>query len=241
MEYLPALPDDSIERLIAQAIDKSVPVETLERLLAMRKELKTEYAKEQFNIAMSAFQAECPVIKKTKAVHTKSGIVAYRYAPIDAIISQVRSFLFKHGLSYSIETATFDGMVSATCTVEHTLGHSHPSSITVPLGTKTDIMSATQVVAAALTFAKRYAFCNSFGILTGDDDNDARKDDYSAAKGITTKQINDIKVLVSKTKYTIEQFLKKGYNVASVEQLTSDQAETFIQKLEGYLEKGEGV
>jgi ERF superfamily. len=36
-------------------------------------------------------------------------------------------------------------------------------------------MSDTQHVAAALTFAKRYAFTNAFGIMTGDDDNDAAK------------------------------------------------------------------
>jgi hypothetical protein len=45
--------------------------------------------------------------------------------------------------------------------------------MTVPFGNKTDIMSQSQVAAAATTFAKRYAFCNAFGILTGDEDTDA--------------------------------------------------------------------
>ena len=35
-------------------------------------------------------------------------------------------------------------------------------------------MSDSQVVAAASTFSKRYAFCNAFGILTGDEDNDGQ-------------------------------------------------------------------
>src|SRR3990167_3791525 len=35
-------------------------------------------------------------------------------------------------------------------------------------------MNAAQKVASALTYAKRYAFCNAFGILTGDADDDAR-------------------------------------------------------------------
>jgi hypothetical protein len=42
----------------------------------------------------------------------------------------------------------------------------------VPLGNKTQVMSDTQVTAAAGTFAKRYAFCNVFGIMTGDEDTD---------------------------------------------------------------------
>lgn len=42
----------------------------------------------------------------------------------------------------------------------------------VPLGNKTQVMSDTQLYAAASTFAKRYAFCNAFGIMTGDEDNE---------------------------------------------------------------------
>ena len=34
-------------------------------------------------------------------------------------------------------------------------------------------MSAPQKFASAMTFAKRYAFCNAFGILTSDEDVDA--------------------------------------------------------------------
>ena len=54
------------EALIAKAIDKNVPVETMERLLAMRRELKAEWAKEEFDKAMSAFQSDCPIIKKRR-------------------------------------------------------------------------------------------------------------------------------------------------------------------------------
>jgi hypothetical protein len=35
------------------------------------------------------------------------------------------------------------------------------------------VRSANQDYASALTFAKRYAFCNAFGIMTGDADTDA--------------------------------------------------------------------
>ena len=54
------------EALIAKAIDKKVPVETMERLLMMRRELKAEWAKAEFDKALAAFQAECPIIKKNE-------------------------------------------------------------------------------------------------------------------------------------------------------------------------------
>src|SRR5437764_477003 len=70
------------EMLISQAINKGIGVEALERLLAMRRELKQERAKEEYDRAMAAFQADCPTIVKTKEVKTSGGQVAYRYAPI---------------------------------------------------------------------------------------------------------------------------------------------------------------
>src|SRR5687768_1312205 len=163
------------EALIAKAIDKHVPVETMERLLMMRRELKAEWAKEEFDKAMSAFQAECPIIKKTKGVKTGTGDIAYKYAPLDSIVEQVKDILSTHGFSYSVnQPVAKPGYIKVALTVKHKSGHSEVTCVELPLGNKTRIMSQTQVEAATLTFAKRYAFCNAFGILTGDEDTDAK-------------------------------------------------------------------
>lgn len=176
----PALKENRVvslspESLISQAIDKNVPVETMEKLLAMRRELKAEQARELFNRAMAEFQAECPVIKKSTAGgKTNDGRVAYYYATLDSIVLQTKDLIKKHGFSYSIQTETMPGRVKVTCNVKHEAGHQESSSVEVPIQEGTRVMSASQVVAAALTFAKRYAFQNVFGILTGDEDNDAK-------------------------------------------------------------------
>ncbi|MFA6097584.1 MAG: ERF family protein [Candidatus Paceibacterota bacterium] len=164
----------SVENLISQAIEKGTPVETMERLLAMRRELKAEFAKEAYDREMAEFQSECPTIKKTKSVKTDGGVVAYKYAPIESIVEQVKPLLKRYGFSYSTQTINQIDKVKAICIVKHMAGHSENYEMEVPLGNKTKIMSPTQVVAAATTFAKRYAFCNAFGILTGDEDTDAR-------------------------------------------------------------------
>jgi len=165
---------NSAEMLISRAIDKNVSVDTMERLLAMRRELKAEFAKEKFDKAMSNFQSECPEIKKTKEVRTNTGQVAYRYAPIEVIVAQVKDILKRNGFSYSVQTETGEKNVKSICIVKHIAGHSEKYNMEVPLGNKTQVMSDSQVVAAALTFAKRYAFCNAFGILTGDEDTDGK-------------------------------------------------------------------
>jgi len=153
----------------------------MERLFALRERVKAENAREAFIAAMANFQAECPVIVKTKEVYTRAGGKAYAYAPIESIVSQVKDALKNNGFSYSTNMEMLENAVKVSVKVQHVLGHSELTEMTVPLGTKTQVMSDSQVVAAASTFAKRYAFLNAFGILTGDEDNDAAKQEEPAA------------------------------------------------------------
>ena len=204
------------EKLISQAIEKGTPIETIERLLNMRRELKAEWAKEEFDKAMANFQGECPIIKKTKAGgRTKGGVVAYYYAPLPDIINQVKGLLRKNGFSYTIKTQTLESGVKVTCIAKHISGHSELSDVEVPLGRQTDIMSSLQVVASALTFAKRYSFSNIFGILTIDDDNDGAIDDNKQSLNKSFELIKvskDVKILenykdkiINSKKYTEQQ------------------------------------
>ena len=161
------------EALIAQGIDKGLPVETMERLLAMRRELKEEYARESYYSALMAFQKACPIIAKTKKVMDGSGRLLYKYAPIEEVIKQIGDLFEKHGFSYSIQSEQEAQMVTAICHIHHIDGHSESSKFAIPVDPK-GYMNAAQKVASALTYGKRYAFLNGFGILTGDEDDDSR-------------------------------------------------------------------
>ena len=161
------------ETLIAQAIAKDVPMETMEKLLAMRKELKDEAAMEAFFTDLALFQKVCPKIPKTKVVYEKnSHEVRYRYAPLATIIRAVRRKLFNAGFSYLIKTEQTKESVKAIVELHHREGHVEITEFEVPIDPKA-FMNAQQKVAATLTFAKRYAFCNATGIMTSDEDTDA--------------------------------------------------------------------
>lgn len=161
------------EALISQAIDKKVPVETMEKLLSMRRELKKEWAEEQFNTAMAEFQNECPIIDKGKAVmNSNSQTARYKYAPLEEIVRQAGPVIAKHGFSYIIKAKVAENVVKANVKVTHKYGHSDESEFEVPIDPKA-FMNEQQKFASALTYAKRYAFCNAFGIMTGDEDDDS--------------------------------------------------------------------
>jgi len=175
----------SMETIILQAIEKGIPVETFEKILAMKERVEAAEAKKQFDKAMADAQAEFPEIKKTKKAMDGQKVL-YAYAPIDEIVRQVRKPLAENGLSYSIKTEMTEGKVKSICIVRHIAGHSEQSEMEVPLGTKTGIMSNSQHTAAAATFSKRYAFMNAFGIMTGDEDKEealkVTDDDVAGAK-----------------------------------------------------------
>jgi hypothetical protein len=160
----------TVDNFITQAIQSNASVETMERLFALHREAKADNAREAFVQAMATFQSQCPTIEKTKHVLGKDGKVRYSYAPLDAVVAQVKDLLVQNGLAYTIDAQVGDS-VTAICKITHTLGHSETSTFAVPVD-KEGYMTAPQKVASALTFAKRYAFVNALGILTGDEDTD---------------------------------------------------------------------
>ena len=230
------------ESLIAKAIDRNVPVETMEKLLAMRRELQAEWAKRRFDEAMAAFQADCPIIEKTKKVDFTSRRTGkrtfYSYAPLEGIIKQVKGLLAKHGFSYTIDTQNSETRIVSVIKVRHVDGHTETTRFEVPID-KDSYMNAQQQYGSASTFSKRYAFCNAFGILTGDEDNDTNtiapedhKTNVTNGQGIVThKQAGFIKGLLIKKGHTEKELCLK-YAVADMSQLTRTQASTIIENLQ---------
>jgi hypothetical protein len=161
----------TVEQMICRGIDRGLPVDTMERLLAMRRELKAEQAKEAFDRAMAAFQADCPAIHKNKAVYVK-GALRYRYAPLEVIIEQVKQTMAQCGFSHKEDAIVEPGWVTGICKVTHTMGHSESTTFKVPID-KDAFMGEAQKFASAFTFTKRYAFCAAFGIMTADEDDDS--------------------------------------------------------------------
>lgn len=162
-----------VDSFITLALEQKAPIETLEKLFALQKEVKAEHAKSAFVEAHAKFQGMCPVIEKTKRVMNKDGqTVRYVYAPLDAIVDQIKKPLAESGLAYTWTVENKDGAMTAHCKITHVMGHSETSSFTIPIDME-GYMTAPQKYASAQTFAKRYSLCNALGISTGEEDTDA--------------------------------------------------------------------
>lgn len=163
------------EALLSQALAQGASIETLERLMALREKMRAEQAQQAFLEAMAGFQGDCPVIRKD--AKADAGKYKYKYAPLDTIITTIQPHLKRWGLLHTIDTQQVDeGNQSyqvATCTISHIQGHSQTSTFKVPID-KHATMNDMQKAASALTYAKRYALVNAYGIVTGDEDDDGQ-------------------------------------------------------------------
>lgn len=154
--------------LIQRAIDSNVPVETLERLVDLHERMQKRNAETQFNEAMSAFKAACPIIDKPTTADT--GKFKYNYATFGYVCQRIQPHCECHGFSYSFDTELQEKSVKVTCKIKHVAGHFETSSFTAPIDASAR-MNITQQAASAVSYGKRYALLGAFGIATGGDDD----------------------------------------------------------------------
>lgn len=186
------MPTMDIEAMFKYAIDKGA---NLDGLMNVRRELRAEQAKAAYDAALSAFQSECPIIIKK----VKGATGAYKFAPLDEIMPQVQPILSKHGFSFSITSEVTPKMIKAICKITHCAGHFETGEFSCPTDERNTMQTDPQKYGGAMTFAKRYAFCNAFGIMTGDQDRDAaRQAEKSKTGRVVTPEIRNRFFEVSK-------------------------------------------
>jgi hypothetical protein len=233
------------QRLLFKAIEKG-DINTVERLLQIQREMQAEAAKRQYVIALARFQGICPVIPKTKVVYNKpekGGGIRYRYAPIEVIIGLVHKPLSDCGFSYMIKGDQHEDNFTAIVEGYHIAGHKEESRLTVPI-LRSDYMTAPQSVVSAQSFATRRSFCNLFGIVTTDPDDDGRGAGIQSENGVravadaqarkTTEPAKPATPATLPEKPTIEDVEKK---LSQMSWLPPATAEMYRKQANGFISK----
>jgi hypothetical protein len=156
------------------AVNPDVPVDKMERLIAMQERILARDAEQKFNAAMSAAQKGMrPVAADMDNQQTKS-----RYASYAAIDRALRPIYTAHGFGLSFDTG--DGappdFVRMLCYVTHEAGHARTYHIDMPADGKGakggDVMSKTHAAGAAASYGMRYLLKMVFNVAVGEDDDD---------------------------------------------------------------------
>lgn len=197
----------AITELVHLALEKNLPVETLERLVALHERVTDRQAASEFAAALAQFQSECPPIQKSSVANVTTrggGTFSYNFADLTTIAQTVRPLLHAKGFSYSWDSAIKDKMMSATCTLRHVNGHSATASFQCPTDAATSAMSEQQKFAAALSYAKRQSLIQVLGITTADPDTDGANPEV-----ISKEQVAELRMLADEVKADVPKFL--GY------------------------------
>jgi len=157
------------QALIAQAIEKGAGIDTVERLVALAKDLREVQAREAWYAAIAEFQRLCPPIFKERVGKTAS--YSYKYASIDDVLGVIQPVMGPLGLSVSWKLRFQPDAAGANCRISHSLGHFEESGeVLIPIEKSVDGKGATpaQRVGIAMTYAQRYALKAAAGVTPTD-------------------------------------------------------------------------
>lgn len=208
------------QSLMVAAIQSGANMDVLERFMDLSDRAAAKQAEIAFRDAMSAFQSECPIIIKKRAIKGKDGKIRYKYSPIEDVLSQknmsgvtVKELLGRHGFSYMFRTEqkTDPPTMKVIIRISHLAGHSEETDFTIEKD-PSEYMTDPQRWLSARSFAMRVTFLNGFGIVSGNEDNDAS--DQGDPEEEKRQAEEEARKKAAKEKIgTLPENIKKGFEI----------------------------
>lgn len=208
------------DRMLEVAIEKE-DLGRLENLMAFE-------AQKAFHVAMSAFQKNPPKIEKDQVVGYKSkagGLVGYSHASLANVATQINTALSRHDMFAMWKTSQVDnGIITVTCTISHSMGHSVSTSLSHASDTSGK-KNSIQAIGSTITYLERYTILALTGLATHDMDDDGATSGASPKDFLSPEQQKEITSLVDKV-YAPQQYIFFDYMgvYASAEILKDDYA-----------------
>lgn len=183
-----------IQGLFTKAVETG-NIEVVERLMAVRRELRAEKARQEFLEAVKGFQAEVKPITMDCVVRNKDGSVRYKYASLKQILKEIQPLLDKWGLSISFDTIpASQNTLTIKCILSHTSGHTETREFTIPIDTSQH-MSDIQRWGSTLTYAKRYALVSTLNLIAEEDIDGLTGNGAGKENGASEVKIKRIAIL----------------------------------------------
>ena len=177
------------------------PVETMERLFALDKEMREEAARRAYADAMLAVSQDVEPIRRTRQnLHTKSW-----YAPLVEVEKALNPIIRRHGftLSFSEKAAGAPNMVRFCCLVRHAAGHCEEHWMEAPpdgAGSQgKSNKTGVQAIISTKSYIKRCLKLDIFDLELTDDRDGADTRVGPAAEPITAEQERELDDLMADT------------------------------------------
>lgn len=157
------------------ARDPNVPVDKLERLIALQERVMAHNAESAFNVAFAEMQADIPTIRERARTDKTT------YATLEDIIGKVRPILSHHGFTISHRTEWPDKKtVKVVGILTHRDGHARTSEFMADAD-QTGSKNAIQALGSSVSYGKRYTTKDLLCIVTTDEDDDGQQSSLATA------------------------------------------------------------
>lgn len=186
---------------------QEIPVDTVERLFAIDRELRADHARQAFAAAMNRLQGRMtPVHKAARNPQTGS-----MYAKAESVEKMLNPLLSDEGFSVSCSTVepVITDCLRYCMTVRHLAGHEERHYLDAPIDDKGIKGSPTKTklhgMGSTMTYCRRYLLTQVFGVqLSEDADGNPPPD----AETVSEKQVADLEALIEEVGADRAQFLK---------------------------------
>jgi len=213
----------SMQEAMIQIVQRhDIDPDKLEKFLDLQIKMENRQAEKALSEALAGFQAECPIIQRTKKAHNSN------YAPYDEIKHTVKPVAHKFGLSWSFSVSDKNETTKEIIiTVRHKEGAQFTSSYLFPSMDDGGKMNSSQRTKSANSYAKRVVLENALDIATTEMDDDAKRAIDNPA---TTEQISEIEGLIVATKSDFTKF-KAAFQVNDLSDFSTLEAKDAIHAL----------
>lgn len=198
--------------LLESAIKNKVTPEQLAKLIDLKEKWDQLQAAQRFAEAITAFQAECPVVMKARDADL--GRYEYKFADYGDVMAEAGPLLKKFGIVVTFTTAMVSSLLSVTCRVR--VG-THVEETRIDLPIPNVGANDTQKFGAAVSYGKRYCICAALNIVVADRSED---DDANGLHRITREQTHEIENLLNETGADREKFLNWAGGIREVKDMT---------------------
>lgn len=235
----------SMEMVLMEAVQQHMDPDGMEKLLGLIERREADAARKEFGQAMARFQGEIGIIVGSKPGNkTRSGEVAFRYAPIEIIMDAIRKPLSRNGLSVTFDSILSDAKTrKTTCTITHELGHKETATFESVIDQGGgNLMNELQKQGSTVKYGERYSLCMALALVTEGEDDDGRasgkaetqNEKAQASNGLITKNnVKKITAMIDKSP-SLETLVLDAYHVATIELIKKIDLEDCISKIEGW-------
>lgn len=172
------------------AMNPSVDIDKMERLLTMKERIEAKAAETAFNTALAEMGPKLPIVEEHGQITNNAGKVQSTYAKWEDINEAIKPVLAEHGFALRFRSGiNADGRPSVTGVLSHSGGHTDETTIFLPVDSSGS-KNSVQAIGSSTSYGQRYTAKLLLNLTSRGSDDDGKGAGVGAAAQRFVADIN---------------------------------------------------